>query len=47
MNLFQRKLASVYCTVLNFQLTINIDKKEVLLGILLEGYSYQCIEIEC
>ena len=47
MNMFPRKLASVYFTVLNFQLMINIDEKEVLLGILPEGYSYHYIEIEC
>ena len=43
MNMFARKLASVYFTVLNFQLMINIDEKEVLLGIFPEGYSYHYI----
>ena len=37
--MFQRKLAFVYCTVSNFQLImIDIDEKEVLLGILSEGF---------
>ena len=36
MNMFSRMVASVYCNVINFQM-INIDEKEVMLGILLEG----------
>ena len=40
-----RKLASVYCTVLNYQLMINTDVKEVvMLGILVHIYSYQFID---
>ena len=42
-----RNLASVNCTVLSIQLTINIDEKEVRLGILPEVYSYHFFEIEC